>query len=228
MTLLIVADIHGCTSCLEVITDRIAKVDIVLIAGDITEFGNAPEANEILKIFEKHQAVIAAVPGNCDRSGARILLEQRGISADGRVLKLEKALVAGAGGGNWRTGLTPYERKDEELSEAIESAVHQAERAIRDGELGKPLILLSHTPPFGTKADVRAGRHVGSPALRSMLDSLRPLLWVSGHIHEARSISRSGNTLIINPGPLREGKFASAQINGNCDRWQVEAELSSG
>jgi Icc-related predicted phosphoesterase len=63
-------------------------------------------------------------------------------------------------------------------------------------------VLLFHTPPYGTLLDRAAldGKkvdhvpldvHVGSIALRRMIESRRPKLTLHGHVHEAARLSRS-------------------------------------
>jgi uncharacterized protein len=56
------------------------------------------------------------------------------------------------------------------------------------------------------------GSHTGSKSLKAALDALCPPLWVCGHIHEARSVSRSGESLIVNPGSLRDGFYAIVEL----------------
>ncbi len=66
-------------------------------------------------------------------------------------------------------------------------------------------ILVTHVPPKDTPLDVIwSGKHVGSSALRRFIENYKPLLNLSGHIHEAPKISgkwlyRIGKTICINP-----------------------------
>lgn len=63
-----------------------------------------------------------------------------------------------------------------------------------------------HTPPFNTALDTMPrGRHPGSKALRSFIETHQPLLTLHGHIHEAPQMSgqfvvRIGETWCANPG----------------------------
>jgi Icc-related predicted phosphoesterase len=45
---------------------------------------------------------------------------------------------------------------------------------------------------------------VGSTALREVIEKVKPLLGLHGHIHEGRGTSRIGKTLCINPGSMYE------------------------
>jgi Icc-related predicted phosphoesterase len=69
-----------------------------------------------------------------------------------------------------------------------------------------PTILLSHQPPYGTKCDrVLKLRHVGSRAIRALIEDWQPDLVLCGHIHESIGSDLIGETRVINPGPWRSG-----------------------
>ena len=67
-------------------------------------------------------------------------------------------------------------------------------------------ILVSHTPPYGTCLDLIGRReHVGSRALRKLIEERQPLAALHGHIHETVDISgkfidKIGNTVCIGSG----------------------------
>ncbi len=226
MRLLILADIHGQVSALDRLSALISAADLILIAGDLTEFGGSEDMTNMLSPLAGKEGRVAAVGGNCDKAMARDVLEAAGYSVDGRFKRFSgepgTLTVVGAGGGQFRAGLTPFERRDGELHAAIEDAM----RSLDESSEPHPLLMaISHTPPHGTDADLRNGSHVGSKALRHMMDALAPQAWVCGHIHESRSVSRTGKTLVINPGPLREGYYAEGQIHAIREGFLVEAEL---
>jgi len=223
MRLLALSDIHGATAGLAALSDLMQKVDLVLIAGDLTEFGGSEELREVLAFLQPAAGKAVAVPGNCDRRGARELLDSEGLSADGRLLERGGALIAGSGGGMLHTGLTPYERREEELAAALESALASVSA---NGDAHRPLIILSHTPPYDSGADSGRGGSSGSRRLRSILDRETPPLWICGHIHESRSAQRRGETLVVNPGPLRDGHYALIEMSrGAGGTWSAGAEL---
>jgi Icc-related predicted phosphoesterase len=77
------------------------------------------------------------------------------------------------------------------------------------------LIVIAHNPPKDTKLDiVGPGVHVGSPLIRAFIEEKKPLLVLSGHIHESAAIDSIGPTTLVNPGALAEGKYALAEITG--------------
>ncbi len=69
-------------------------------------------------------------------------------------------------------------------------------------EVSGKWVLLSHYPPKDSEADIAySGRHVGSYVVRKVIEDRRPIACFCGHIHESPTISRLGDTLIVNPGP---------------------------
>lgn len=76
-------------------------------------------------------------------------------------------------------------------------------------------ILVSHSPPHGTTCDVIHTRvHVGSRALRRYIETRRPPLVLSGHIHESPRMTSSwrdrvGDTVVVNP-----GQFGATRLSG--------------
>jgi len=76
-------------------------------------------------------------------------------------------------------------------------------------------ILVSHSPPHGTSCDVIHTRvHVGSRALRRYVETRRPPLVLSGHIHESPRVTstyhdRIGSTVVVNP-----GQFGASRLSG--------------
>ncbi|MEO1289117.1 MAG: hypothetical protein AAFV93_15240, partial [Chloroflexota bacterium] len=79
-----------------------------------------------------------------------------------------------------------------------------------------PKILVTHQPPYGTKADSTwTGKHVGSHAIREFIELEQPLICFTGHIHEAVSIDTIGKTKIINSGMISgSNRYAYTEIVG--------------
>lgn len=67
-------------------------------------------------------------------------------------------------------------------------------------------ILVSHAPPYYTNLDMfRDNSHVGSEALRKIIEEKQPLLVLSGHIHETVQVSgkysdKIGKTICLGTG----------------------------
>jgi Icc-related predicted phosphoesterase len=87
-----------------------------------------------------------------------------------------------------------------------------------------------HQPLHGYRDFATAPQaNIGSHALRALYDGQeeRPLLVVSGHVHEAEGIQRGGPddaTLFVNPGPLSQLSAALITLQGR----QASAEMLGG
>ncbi len=72
-------------------------------------------------------------------------------------------------------------------------------------------VLVTHEPPSGILDTIPGGRHIGSAAVRELLDHLRPRLLLCGHVHESPGIEQAGGTLVINC-TMGDGKTGGALI----------------
>lgn len=221
MLILAISDIHGAFDRLAALPRRCREADLVLAAGDLTEYGGAAEARRALEALGWARGRLATVPGNCDKQAARAALEDEGVSADGRLVELGGILVAGSGGSQLRTGLTPYERRDRDIADSLRACL-----ALADGSGGMPVVALTHAPPKDSGADERRGSGHGSPALKEILASSAPALWICGHIHESPCARAWGGCLVVNPGAVDDGRYALIRLERAGDgAWKAEAEL---
>lgn len=205
MKIIALADIHGSLGFLPVICDEVSRADLVVLAGDITNFGEYEEASRIVSAIRKCNQRILAVPGNCDKAGVSEYLADEGINLDCRAVKVEGVTFLGLGGSLPCPGHTPNEAPDEQFGICLTELGHEV---FPDG----PFVLVTHQPAFGTVVDKAGGHHTGSRSVRSFIERCQPFLAVSGHIHEAVGVDHIGGTTLINPGPLREGKYGYIEI----------------
>jgi hypothetical protein len=220
MRIFVISDLHGSAEALKTVLPKAEGSDLILFAGDLTDFGGAAEARTLLELFGLLKGKLLAVPGNCDRKGAREVLESEGLSVEGKSVLMAGLAVIGSGGGPRWTGMTPYEKSDEELARVLYKG------ADGDASSGLPLVVLSHAPPKGSGADDHKGASIGSASLATALERLTPVLWACGHIHESPCAAYIGRTLVINPGPLKEGRYAIAEIERDAaGAWRAKAEL---
>lgn len=197
MRILGLTDIHGVTGT----PGSLPKADLVLIAGDITHFGDHREAERVLRGLGLPDVPVLAVPGNCDGTEVSRYLEDMDMTVDGLVRDVDGCRVYGIGGALQGPAHTPRELTERDFEDQLERL------ADNDGLEGG--ILVSHQPPAKTKLDKALGfRHVGSRAVRSFIERTRPILCLTGHIHESAGQDILGNTVIINPGPFRHGSYA--------------------
>ena len=208
--ILVLSDIHGHVDVLGRVLSSNPDVSLILIAGDLTNFGDAEAAARVIAELKAVPGSpgIALVPGNCDTASARREFEASGFCVDGRRRGFPICKVAGTGGGLRRAGITSFERTEKDLGESLKHALND----LAADEGTGPLVILTHSPPYGTNADSIRESHSGSLAFAEIMTSLMPELWVCGHIHESRCVSMEDGTLVINPGPCALGCYAIIEI----------------
>jgi len=198
MKLLALSDLHGNYSHVKALKEKAGKVDAVLVAGDLTDFGPDEKALELLAMFKEPMLVI---PGNCDHPSILELLNEKGVNLHKLRRTINDMTFIGLGGSNPTPFNTPFEFSEEELAENMD--------ALFEGADGR-IVLLSHAPPKNTLDKLPFG-NVGSEALVHSLG--RCDLIVCGHIHETRGSMRVNDTLIVNPGMAAKGEAAVITID---------------
>ncbi|MBM4103590.1 MAG: YfcE family phosphodiesterase [Planctomycetes bacterium] len=212
MRLLVISDIHARMEMIgRLMAVDMTDMDCIVIAGDITHFGGYVEAAAVLEPIIKTKIPIVAVAGNCDTDGVEEYLAEKKISLQGHYLQQGKVIFVGVGGSLPCPKTTPGEYGDNVLETALSRAVRQAGESSGGQEEGS-LIVVTHQPAFGTKVDSVGERYTGSAAIRRFIEIYQPVLAVSGHIHEAPGMDRIGKTTLVNPGPLKEGRYAVVEL----------------
>ncbi len=229
MKILVISDIHGSTENIEKLENVFKECDLVLFGGDFARFNHAETGKPALEALRKSHDSVFAVLGNCDEGEFISELEDADMSVQKSMVFTDSLVIAGSGGGSRFSGDTPFERTEDELLgdfDVIKNSIEQIQD--EDGKCSS-LILIMHNPPKDTKADmIPGGIHVGSEKLRNFIEEVQPLLVVTGHIHESAGIDKIGNTTIINPGALLEGKYSIVEIEKSSDKWNVKsAQLCS-
>jgi uncharacterized protein len=190
---LIFSDIHGDTGALEKLI--VQPADVYIAAGDLSTFGKGLDrCGEIMKpLGEK----VWVLPGNHEsHDDTRAFCERFGFfdfHRQIRALKSERGTTQWAGLGY--SNITPFNTPGEYTEEEIAKALAPFDNL-------KPLYLVVHFPPQGTRLDeFAAGKHAGSPTLREWVDRVQPLYLFCGHIHEcAGRGDRLGATKALNVG----------------------------
>jgi len=210
MDILAISDLHNKVGNISAISKELAKADIVLIAGDITNFGGGKHARQMISEIQKYNDNILAVPGNCDPPSVDKYLTSKNLSLHCNLVELDGIKFMGLGGS------IPTASPDGEENFGISLAA--LEKQLSPGDRS---ILVTHQPAHGTKLDsVDGSRHSGCMAIRDFIVKNQPILAVSGHIHEAIGIDTIGQTTLINPGPISRGTYGYITIG---DR--VNAEI---
>lgn len=222
MRFLLISDAHGSVENIERLESEFRESDAVIFAGDFARFGAPETGRPVLEKMASMHDTIFSVIGNCDEPGFLAETEDADINVEGTLAVHGGLSFIGAGGGTKFSGDTPFERTEEEI--LSDFSILDSAGVVS----GENLVLIMHNPPKDTDCDrIPAGVHVGSQKLRELIERLGPLLVVTGHIHESAGICRVGNSTVVNPGALLEGKYAVAEIRGEGGEWKVSAELKS-
>jgi len=198
MRLLLVADVHDGVDKIKALP---RNFDAVIAAGDFTYRRSVEAAVEALEALAEI-APVYFVPGNTDPPELARYENAAVKPVHGRVLPLGPYAVGGAGG----SLPTPFN----DLFRVTEEELERLMRSLTP----TPHILVVHNPPRGYLDKVGGVRPVGSFAVRRYIEEKQPALSVHGHIHEDRGIDLLGGTVIVNPGPLKDGFYAEALLDG--------------
>lgn len=200
MKILALADIHGRLDNIHLLAPVAADCHVIAVAGDITDFGGPEQADAVLKALNGFMIPVVGVPGNCDSQAVDEKLRRLG----GNII--ENPVVVGD---IVFVGFR-YHHPSDELSLRI------LEKISTPGAIPTRMVLVTHQPAWGTDVDLQAAtRHTGSRLVRSFIEDHQPLAAVSGHIHEACGVDQVGTTVLVNPGPYRNGRYGIIDINGD-------------
>jgi hypothetical protein len=191
--------------------------DWAVLTGDLTHFGDPPDAFRVVDAIRQFCPRVLAVTGNLDMPWVIDAFRDQGISLHGEGRRFGSLGIFGCGGSN----ITPMDTPTELTEEELDATLERAHAAVADAPRR---LLVCHTPPYDTRLDrLMNGTPVGSPAVRAFIERRRPDVAVVGHIHEGRGVERLGDTLVVNAGPLREGGYVLVTDDGE----HLTAELRS-
>lgn len=195
--ILVLSDIHSQLITLNSVLKEVKKSsnlpEICLIAGDLTNFGSYEDLNRVLDVITKEFRQTFFVLGNCDPFFEIENISTSAIHIESNLLKIDSFTIVGFG---------DYKPKiDYKLLRKLEKK-------------GEKVCLLTHVPPYGTKADlVSFDRHGGSRELKTIIEKFQNIfLIVSGHIHESSTISTLKHCAVVNPGSITRGSYAIITI----------------
>jgi len=196
MLILVLSDIHGRVEKIKKIVSLLHNqgVELALVLGDLTNLGGEKQAEDVLNALKGFEAM--AIAGNFDTMEVARFLERRGVSLHGKARKVGEWSFAGFGGGLVGSP-GGFLFSEEDIKAGLENALAKKSSAI----------LATHLPPFGTGIDkCYTGAHVGSKAVRKIIEDFKPALHLCGHCHEASGEAKIGETKSINVGAVSEGK----------------------
>jgi len=162
------------------------------------------------------------MPGNDDRFVIDEALAESSlvVNPDGRVVEIKGGLkLVSLGASNPTPWHTPRELPEEEIYRRLSKLVEEA------GDPSSTLLNV-HVPPHGTILDLaplldselkvvrRSGEvemeHVGSTAVRRVIEEFQPLAGLHGHVHESKGVVKIGRTFCFNPG----SDYSSGALRG--------------
>jgi Icc-related predicted phosphoesterase len=207
MRIAYVVDVHDRFDAVPRALSEIGAVDLLVVGGDITTFGTPADATGAIESWQPLVPVLLAVAGNMDSPAIDARLVELGVSLDGRGVVFGDVGIVGVSAAPHSPLHTPYEIPDRELAKRASAGLEQ----VKDCRVR---VLCPHAPPHGIACDrLRSGEHVGSPALRALIEKQEPDLVLCGHIHEARGEDTIGRTRVVNPGPATSGHYALVEID---------------
>lgn len=184
------------------------KYDLIIITGDITNFGPDGLGEEILNEISQFDTPVLTIPGNCDLTSIYgEINNSNAVNIHDKCVIIENVNICGFGGSNPTPFNTPLEFEEIQIYEEISKILEeQSNQGIK--------LLITHAPPYDTKADlIPSGDHVGSKSIRKVIEEFQPALNICGHIHESRNTDKIGTTVIVNPGDLASGYCCLVNIN---------------
>lgn len=200
MRILVLSDIHGSTTgtmtTMQLYQQH--KPDLVVVCGDITNFGPHEWAEGFLDRIPGRKV---AVPGNCDPTDLNTMFPVTGtIDLHRRKEGIAGITFGGAGGADYTPFNTLFEFGDDTFSLWLDPIMEDN------------MVLVTHAPAFGILDQNYQGSHRGSQSLRVLVDRWKPILMLSGHMHEARGKERKNGTVFVNPGPAKDGFGAVVEL----------------
>lgn len=208
MRLLVVSDAHGSKNSLGMILKKIVehKPDLVIICGDITHFGPAAWAKNFL---DEIPVKTLAIPGNCDPIDTMGAINgSKAINLHAKKIEINRYKFIGFGGSNITPFNTPFEFLEKEIFDSLSLIMEEKS------------ILISHAPPYKHVDHHPYKGHLGSKSIAKIIHKYKPILVLSGHIHEARGVEY-GNTIFVNPGAAMYN-YAAVVTLGD----EIKVELS--
>ena len=204
MKLLATADIHGSQYRLNIILKNIEKYspDLVVICGDITQFG----PGEVAKNFLNQIPVdTLAIVGNIDPAEVgQAITDSKADNLDlKRVVKNDISFVGI--GGTIPSPIFKIAIKYKDSEKPIEESIDEK------------TILVSHEPPYKTQDRVFFGHHSGSKELRELIEKCKPRLILCGHIHEDPGITKLDKSIVVNCSMGKRTEGALIEINNEID-----------
>lgn len=223
MRILCISDLHYSLKQLDWLGANHARYDLVVIAGDIMELGSYVDSDTQAAVVEQYfRKICRHVPlvvcsGNHDLvdegDGTRSANWLADLAVPGLVVDGGRYEDDGVRILSFPWWETVAER--ERVGAWLESQHRPEDR--------RPVLWVHHAPPRGARTSWNGKRDLGDDTVLAWIETYRPTLVLSGHVHnapyyaEGSWIDRIGDTVVINGGQ-RIGAIPAT----------IEVELESG
>jgi len=187
MIIYAVADIHGKLRRISIIKQNIKRLnpDILIVAGDITNYSNAAS---VISQLNGMPVPVLAIRGNTDLPKVENLIETHSNtdSLHFKQISMKGITISGISG----TIPVPFssricfrEKKSLDKFEALANSSS---------------VFVFHTPPRWTRDEVAGKFSAGSRNVYKFIKKKQPDVLICGHIHERAGIANIGKTLVVN------------------------------
>ena len=195
MKILATADIHGAQYRLNILLENIERYspDLVVICGDITQFGPGDVAKNFLNQIPVETL---AISGNIDSDDvSKAINESKATNIEMKKVVKQGISFIGFDGVNENQTNQFFSNNENLLDETS--------------------FLVTHVPPYGLQDKVFLGQHGGSKELKKIVKKNKPRFVLCGHIHEDPGYTKKDNTIVVNCSMGKRGEGALIEINGN-------------
>jgi Icc-related predicted phosphoesterase len=138
-------DIHMALRAIDRLAPELAGADAAILVGDLTNFGDPPDARQVVDAVRAHCPNVLAVTGNLDMPQVIDAFRADGISLHGEGRRLGPIGIFGCGGSN----ITPMDTPTELGEDEIRTTLERAHEAVADAPLaahGLPHAAVRHPP----------------------------------------------------------------------------------
>ncbi|MEK6923375.1 MAG: metallophosphoesterase [Nanoarchaeota archaeon] len=186
MKILTAGDLHGDVSQAKKLAEQAKResVDLVVINGDFTTFGNHTPG-----LFQAFAGVknLAILPGNHESAAVSDAMSQKygAIHLHGYYKIFSDVGIVGCGSAN----IGIFQLPEDEIEYLLERGFEKIKNC-------KKKVMITHIHPAATKIEM--GMFEGSEAVRKIIEKFQPNVAICSHIHEADGIEDAiGNTKVI-------------------------------
>ena len=187
--ILAIGDIHGDKGLVKKLCEKAVneKVDLVIIAGDLTFFESSYK--DLIGPFLKNNKQVLIIPGNHESDKFIEYLSKfyEIKNLHGNSFKINDTGFFGAGGAD----IGPYFLEDFEIFSLLKKGYSEIRNM-------KKKVMVTHMHHKGSKSEIISGIEGNSLILKA-LKEFKPDILISAHIHEASGVEEYlGDTKIIN------------------------------